>query len=272
MASENIIMLITYNRLSLTKETFEKALTNTGCNYNLIVVDNGSTDDTPKWLSELDYKKYNIDKFIYALLPQNKGIGFGRSLALKIMKERIPETKYLSTLDNDIGLQDNWLVDCKKVIDYGVYNGKRIGMCGVSLEDKIYPAAELDLNGEKITVRIKDHGNLGTVCTVFKRQIFDMIGYYICYGNEHLYAHEDADYGWRIRLLGFTMAYLKDNGIDLCKKYNSDIGEYREFKDKQFKENLAEYHKNSKLYASGQKSLYVQFKQDLKELDIVEKY
>ena len=46
------LMIVTYNRLELTKRTFEKALSNAGCSYNLIIVDNNSEDDTVFWLKE----------------------------------------------------------------------------------------------------------------------------------------------------------------------------------------------------------------------------
>lgn len=46
------IVVVTYNRLSLLKEVIDSLRKQTYESRDIIVVNNGSTDDTPNWLKE----------------------------------------------------------------------------------------------------------------------------------------------------------------------------------------------------------------------------
>src|SRR5271157_2690321 len=48
------VMMVTFNRLELTKRMFENFLKTTDSDYRLIVVDNGSVDGTVEWLRQLN--------------------------------------------------------------------------------------------------------------------------------------------------------------------------------------------------------------------------
>ena len=56
------VMMVTYNRLPLTKQTFDTTLKNTGIDYNLIIVDNNSQDETVEYIRNIccNKKIYNI--------------------------------------------------------------------------------------------------------------------------------------------------------------------------------------------------------------------
>jgi len=255
--ADTTIMMVTYNRLKLTKETFELALNTAGKKFNLVIVDNGSTDGTVEWLRE---RKSNIfGQFLtLVILPENKGIAYGRNAALKAAREAYPETKYFCTLDNDIGIREGWLTDCCEVVEHV----PRIGMCGVNLEGNTYPQAKVKLNGRPFTIQIKPRGNLGAVCTVFTKEVQKKVGYFC--EDYKLYGHEDADYGFRIRMLGMGLAYLDEPGTDLCEVHKGiDEGEYRDFKNKLFKDNLGMFQRNAAGYARKSKPLYVDFSEDI---------
>jgi len=256
--ADTTIMMVTFNRLELTKDTFKLALDKAGKKFNFVVVDNGSEDGTVEWLKDVS-SNFMENKTIVAL-PKNRGIAIGRNVALKACRELYPETEYFCTLDNDIGIYDNWLTDCCDVVEYV----PRIGSCGVNLEGNEYPKSSVNLNGRKLTIRIKPRGNLGGVCTVTKKHIFDKLGYFIT--DMDWYGHEDSDIHMRLRRLGYGVAYLDKPGIDLCAIYKGvDEGEYREFKNEWFKKNLPQFNKNAALYARGQKSLFIDFKEDISE-------
>jgi len=236
------IMMVTYNRWELTKQTLDNIVETTHYPFELIVVDNKSTDATK--ISMCDYINNlfppNIGfQIIYN--AENKGIAIARNQALHAAKG-----DYLVTLDNDVLLSNGWLNDCIAILEAN----KSFGMMGVNFEPVKYPLIKQgDLEWQE-----KKNGNLGTACTVFHRSLHKLLGYYNTeYQN---YGHEDADMGMRVRMLGLKMGYLKENGTHLGEGIN-DMGEYREFKNKHGQANLAKFHTNCRLYASKAKSLYI---------------
>ena len=242
------IMMVTYNRLELTKKTFETTLNNTGCDYNLIVIDNHSTDETVEWLNT--YKKTSNCLYLCAIfLDKNFGIAYGRSYGLKVYNQLLKDnTSILCTLDNDVVLQENWLKDCEEVLQ-----NKNIIACGVNLEGVEYPKAKINNK----MIQIKPRGNLGTACACFKTDVFDKIGYF---DNLDTYAHEDAAYFLRMRLAfkGQAVCYLEKGGDHIGVGEN-DTGEYREIKNEYWQKNMPIYNKKANDYLRGFSSIYVPF-------------
>lgn len=243
-------MMVTFNRLNLTIETIESLFKNTHYPFRLIITDNGSSDATKKWLEEnLDnYKKSNSNCISYHLNfnDKNLGIGVGRNQCLKIANEFHDD--YLSTIDNDVLFNEDWLNKCINAL-----KANQNIVTGISFENIKYPIN--NMNGHEL--QLKPAGNLGTACTVFERKLFVVIGYFIT--EFGLYGEEDADYFFRARQVGYKMTYLKDNGIHLGEG-NQDIGEYRDFKTKAHKDNYNKFVKTCHEYASGKRSLYISWK------------
>lgn len=242
------LMVVTYNRLDLTKRTFETTLNNTGCKFNLIIVDNNSTDGTIDWLK--GYKNDNIENFVIHRLKENKGICYGRNMCLKLYSNF--NTPYLCTLDNDVECGSNWLIDCCNVLEYN----KMFGCCGVNFETVSFPKTKVKAGNCSIGIQIKPRGNLGTACEVFGKDVHDKIGFFN--SEFKYYAHEDSDFGFRVRCLKKQLCYLEEPGIHLGVGEN-DSGEYRAMKDEYWKKNMPIFERNVRMYANKQKSLYCGF-------------
>jgi len=257
--TDTTLMMVTYNRLDLTKETlhnlFRDKITNennAGRNFNLVIVDNGSSDGTVKYLESWHSAMVTSDcdflgevRVIY--LPENKGIAIGRNIALKTAAEL--GTKWFCTIDNDVKLPTGWLQEAIEIMEAN----KPYCAIGVNFETETFP--EVTKNG--FTFQEKPAGNLGTACMVFKKQLHQMLGYFNTeYG---MYGEEDADFGMRARVAGFRMGYIKENGEHLGAD-EEDVNEYREFKTKQHADNLALFKKNCALYAQRKKAIYIPYK------------
>ena len=97
------IMLVTYNRLELTKRTFDNLFANAKHPFRLIIVDNGSTDGSKEWLKELEKNIPQLSGCV-AYEPYfneiNLGIARGRNLGLHLADKH--EDRWLATMDNDI--------------------------------------------------------------------------------------------------------------------------------------------------------------------------
>jgi GT2 family glycosyltransferase len=243
---DTTLMMVTYNRLELTKQTLGSLYFNLEERpFNLVIVDNGSTDGTVKFLKEFIEK--NNSKIFATFLPENKGIAVGRNIALRKANEL--NTKWYCTIDNDVLMPKGWLQECINILE----TNKNFGAIGVNMEDVKYPL--ITTNG--FTFQNKPQGNLGTACMVFSRQLHQMIGYFTTeYGK---YGEEDADFGMRARVAGFNLGYIECMGTHIGSD-EKDNNPYREFKTKQHNDNLALFRQNCAMYAQRRKSLFVPYK------------
>jgi len=245
-------MVVTYNRLKLTQKTFDNLFITTDYPFYLIIVDNGSQDGTIQYLEELiknesKFKNNNLyfQGFITKFNQNNRGIAVGRNQALQLADKL--QTEWLSTIDNDIELPQGWLTECIEIIKS---NPKF--MIGVNMEGVNYPL--ISINNQ--TFQIKKAGNLGTACTVFNKNLHELIGFFTT--EYEKYGEDDANWGFRARVVKWEMGYIERPGHHLGEGI-FDIGEYRQFKDECRKNNLSKFHKDCFDYTSGQKHYYIDF-------------
>jgi O-antigen biosynthesis protein len=243
------VMMVTFNRLDLTKKMLANLFETTNHPFNLVIIDNFSEkDDTIKYLKELIETKPDCDslnELVVHFNNENKGIAIARNQALSLANDL--DTTWYATIDNDVLVPNNWLTDCIEIVK----NNPQYGSIGVNFEHVDYTL--VSKNGFEF--QDKPQGNLGTACMVFNKSLHKMLGYF----NEHDYKYygmEDSDWGMRTRVLGFRLGYLKENGVHLGEGEN-DRGEYREFKTKAHQDNLAKFYENCRLYANRVKSLYI---------------
>lgn len=249
------IMLVTYNRLELTKRMFDNFLKTVDSPYRLIIVDNGSKDGTVEWLHQLNPPKPLCQGFRTHFNTENKGIAIGRNQGLAIADQY--QDPYLCTIDNDVELHKGWLTECLSVIK----SNNKFAV-GINFEGKNYPM--MTINGHQ--VQWKKEGNLGTALTVFSRKLHEAIGFFIM--EFGLYGEEDADFFFRARQAGWQIGYLPTNGIHFGEG-DLDIGEYREFKTAQHQKNLRAFQKNCWDYMGRMKSIYIPFEDKTIEIDSV---
>jgi GT2 family glycosyltransferase len=238
------IMMVTYNRLELTKRMLESFFQNTDSDYRLIIVDNGSTDGTVEWLQQLKPDTARCQGVHFHFNEKNMGIAIGRNQGLVISDTYKDE--WLTTIDNDIDLPANWLSECLDLM-----NSHPKLSVGLNFEGTNYPL--ITRNGR--TFQYKAAGNLGTACAIFHRQLHELIGFFNTeYG---LYGEEDADFFFRARIVGWEIGYLK-NGVHFGEG-QLDVGEYREFKTQSHKDNLAKFQLNCRLYMTRKTPYFIPF-------------
>lgn len=237
------IMMVTYNRLELTKRMLTSLFENTDGSYRLIIVDNGSTDGTIEYLQNLKQNNEIVSEL--QLNPVNQGIAHGRNQCLLLANKYNDE--WLSTVDNDVEFHKGWLSEALDII-----SANPNFAIGLNMEGRAYPLQTR--NGK--TFQVKPEGNLGTACTVFNRKLHDKIGFFTTeYG---LYGEEDADFFFRARLVGYQMGYLPKMGIHLGEGEN-DVGAYREFKTESHAKNLIPFRKRCGDYVMRRKNLYISY-------------
>lgn len=246
------IMMVTYNRLPLTKRTIESLRKTVHTKVNFVIIDNCSTDDTQDYLIELQDLELNNQRSMFKirllLNTENLGIARARNQALQIADEL--NTEWYATLDNDVEMCDGWLEECIDILKAN----KSYGGIGVNMEGTSYP---LVAKNHKI-FQDKPAGNLGTACMVFPKSIHKMIGFFNTEYSKY-YGLEDSDFGMRIRAAGFKLGYLKELGLHFGVGDN-DKGEYRTFKTKEHDSFVKQFQNNCSLYFQNKKPIYVAFK------------
>jgi GT2 family glycosyltransferase len=238
------VMMVLYNRLSLTQRMMESFLKTTHSPYRLILVDNGSIDGTVEWMQHFKPEHADCQGVVKHFFPENYGVAIGRNQGL-FLANRFSDP-YLATIDNDVEMPDNWLRQC---LDIMQVNPKYT--IGVNFEDTPNFLHKLTKNGK--TFNYKAKGNLGTACMVFDRELHNKIGFFTT--DYAKYGEEDANWGFRSRMAGYNLGYLIEPGKHFGVA-ELDTGEYRQFKDDCRKKNVAQFNKDCHDYMQGRKSIY----------------
>lgn len=104
-----LIVLITHNRLAYSKVTLRSLEKNTVQPYQLIIVDNASTDGTKRWLEKSKYSYWINYTNEYPGAACNKGWSLGLEL--------IPNATHLMRCDNDMEFEPGWDVKAQEYFD-----------------------------------------------------------------------------------------------------------------------------------------------------------
>ena len=96
------ILMMTHNRLEFTKQAIKALMEHTHEKYMLMLFDNGSEDDTPKWLMRLAGQNVAI-----YCSPVNVGING----AMDFFHQHFGRTEFYAKVDNDTIVPDGWLED-----------------------------------------------------------------------------------------------------------------------------------------------------------------
>lgn len=103
--AEVTVVIPTYNRAKFIKRGIKSVLKQTISNWKLLIVDDGSKDNTRKVV-----KPYLTDPRIrYVRLRKNRGVSYALKYALKLV-----DTKYFSQLDADDWYEKDTLERCLK--------------------------------------------------------------------------------------------------------------------------------------------------------------
>ena len=213
--SENLfekvsIIIVTYNNLNLTKKCINSILERTAYpNYEIIIVDNASSDETSNYLEELEKKYKNIK---IKLNKKNFGFSGGNNQGIKMAKG-----KYYILLNNDTIVTRGWITGLVKH-----FEDKKVGMVG-SVTNSIGNEAEIEVDykdesgidefslnytTEHYNEIYKDIEVLAMYCVALKKEIVDEIG--LLDENYEKGMFEDDDYSFALRKAGYKIICTED--------------------------------------------------------------
>jgi GT2 family glycosyltransferase len=201
------VVVLTYNGKHLLEAMFPSLREQTYDDFNLIVVDNGSTDGSAEYVRE---QWPTADLFE---LPENVGV----AAALNRGVER-GEAPYVALLNNDIELEADWLAELVQALEQHPEAGSATGKLLSFSERDVIDGAGDEIMWSGVTTRRghgeRDHGQFDTPAAIFsasgaaslyRRRAFDVVGSF----DEDFYAYlEDVDWGFRAQLAGFSCRYV----------------------------------------------------------------
>ncbi|MHB1650917.1 MAG: glycosyltransferase [Desulfitobacteriaceae bacterium] len=220
------IVILTFNKLDYTQQCIEsiRKYTEPGF-YELIVVDNYSTDGTVEWLKKQD-------DIITLYNEQNAGFPRGCNQGIEIATG-----ENILLLNNDTVVTVNWLDNLLKCL----YSSTDIGLVGPVTNNCSYYQAirtdykdlrEMDEFASKYNqsnpLLWEERLKLIGFCMLIKREVIKQIGFL----DEKFSPgdFEDDDYSYRARKAGFRLMLCKDTFIHRFGSisFKTDNNEYAE--------------------------------------------
>ncbi len=179
-------------------------------NIEIVIVDDGSTDDTPKIISELDGVK--------SIRTVNRGVAHARNRGLKLCNG-----EFISFIDSD----DIWVEDkTEKQVEFLGCNGEFDLIYGRFL-NYFQPGAEIPESIDKGKFTDIKNGKLISLGTLMVRNnVFEKSGNF----DESLRSGEDLDWFIRIRELGIKI-YFNDELVMKRRLHDSNLS-YESIKGK----------------------------------------
>ena len=200
------VIIPNYNGLKFMEPCFEALDRQTTDDYQVLVVDNGSTDGSVEWLKEREIPSIFLDK--------NTGFCGAVNIGLKAA-----ETPYVILLNNDTEVCEDFVAQMLRAIE------KSPSIFSVSCKMiQLYQKDLMDDAGDMYTVlgwayqrgvgqsaagynKEREIFSACAAAAIYRREVFEAIGYF---DEMHFAYLEDIDVGYRAKIAGYHNRYCPD--------------------------------------------------------------
>ncbi len=200
------IIILNYNGKEFLENCIESIKNETYGNFEIIVVDNASPDNSGREMA----LRHTDCKFI--LNEKNEGVPEGLNIGIK---NSLGE--FIILMNNDVKVTKGWLENffhAYKKNGMALYQPKFLKMINPEILDGTGDMINLFGFGfarDKGQKDNQEHNQIEEVsyasgtCMFLPRKIIDDVGYF----DQKFFAyHEELDFGWRARLLGYKSLYV----------------------------------------------------------------
>lgn len=206
------IFTLTYDRLELTKKSFESLEKTAGYKFDHFVIDNGSTDGTKDWIAKTKESDW-CNKRLLIINDSNMGISIASNQAVNQIKNepafsKVKPYDIIVKVDNDAEfISEGWL---KRMVDIWKTNHQIIMSCYVEgLKDNPGGAPRYHrgtIKGEPIGMT----NHLGGVCVFASAKAYDNFRWD---EDDYLHSAQDLAFSQYITTHGFAMGYLENYSL-----------------------------------------------------------
>jgi hypothetical protein len=201
------VVIASYNGKHLLKTCLDSVFKQTYRNYEVILVDNGSSDDSVEFVGD----NYPLVKIIKN--KQNVGNSEGFNVGIEISKG-----KYIATLDNDTRVRPDWIENLVKVAEMddkigicgsrqlNFYQPNLIDSTGMNLYRGVYPSnrGNNEVDNSQFDEQVEVFGAPGA-SAFYKKEMLNQIG---LFDSDFFLYQEEFDLCWRANLLGWRCVYV----------------------------------------------------------------
>lgn len=225
------IIILNWNGKEDTIECLESLKHITYPNYDVLLVENGSTDGSVEYFREMYPEIEMIEN------RENLGFAEGNNVGIRYaFKEMNP--KYIVTLNNDMVVTSNWLTELIKVIELDenigscsskilFYNERNvINSTGILI---LKDGAALDRGRNERDIdqynRIEEVFGACAGAAVYRKEALEEVG---LFDEDYFAYYEDVDLAWRLRLKSWKCIYVPK--AITYHKYSRSGGQFSLFK------------------------------------------
>jgi GT2 family glycosyltransferase len=194
------IVLAAFNALEYSKISLESILDHTPISYELVLIDNGSSDGTKEFFETIPGAR---------IIQNEKNLGFARGYNQGI---KASSGKYIILINNDCIVSKNWLSNMLSCADsdpaIGMVGPRGNHINGVQRIDREFSDLQEFHNyaasfNKPNPLKWFEVNKLVGFCILVKREVVKKIGYFDeAYG---IGTHEDIDYTLRAKQAGFKL-------------------------------------------------------------------
>jgi GT2 family glycosyltransferase len=213
------IIIVNYNGKSLLEKCLESLFNVNYDNFEVILVDNNSTDDTVNFVTK------NYPSVILIKLESNKGFAEPNNIGSKMSKG-----KHLLFLNNDTVVTPNFISELVKIVE----NDPKVAICQSLL---LKPNGSVDSSGDFIdklgvvynsktkTDKVREISSARGASMLVRSSIFKKLD---GFDEKFFVSFEDVDLGWRTWILGYRIVVIPTSivyhhGGTTIKKIKSEI-------------------------------------------------
>ncbi|MFH1662242.1 MAG: glycosyltransferase family 2 protein [Candidatus Falkowbacteria bacterium] len=225
------VIIPTYNRAGLLKKSVGSVLSQTFKDFEIIIINDGSTDNTENVI-----KSFNDSRIKYIKNKKNRGAGAARNIGIKIARG-----DYIAFQDSD----DEWLPEkLKKQIEVFKSVSPSVGV--------VYSGYLLFKNNKKIYIPLKKYkkrsGNIhkellsgsfvGTSTMLVKKECFEKVGMF----DENLDTLEDWELAirlskdYRFKFLKTPLLLANHSINSISSNHRATIDAFKKIAKKHLKE------------------------------------
>lgn len=197
------VIIPNFNGMRFLPDCIDSLKKQTADDFEVLVVDNGSSDGSIEWLSDNNVK--------YISLPENKGFAGGVNVGIKAS-----DTEYILLLNNDTVAFPDFVEKLEAAID------KDSSIFAVSsMMIKASDHSKIDSAGDGLTIlgwayqrgidepteKFEIGKNIFSACagaSIYRKNVFDKIG---LFDEMHFAYLEDVDISYRAKLAGYVNRY-----------------------------------------------------------------
>lgn len=201
------IIIPSLNGRHLLAESLPAVYKQTYQDYQVVVIDNGSTDGTVTWLQE------HYPEILLIANSENKGFAAAVNQGILTTTSR-----YIATLNNDVIVDSRWLQNLVEAADHA----GDVGMCASKLVfwdnpsiinssgicvDRVGIVWDRD-GGEQDSQERHSTSDVFGPCAgaaLYRREMLDEIG---LFDEAYFVYFEDVDLAWRARAAGWRCCYV----------------------------------------------------------------